>query len=119
MKRILDCLVSYFGVDGDERPTYRRYFHYHIAAGPGPTKGSGVASITTLAIHDNGERCNSCPNFHVADTGGPAAALAKAVRYLDAYHAEDRLRKVQSQIRGLGADAIPEGTVGEPVPRLK
>ena len=99
MTRMLDCLVSYFGLDEEERPTYRRYFSYHIVAGPGPTPGSGVASITTLAIHNDAERCNSCPNFHVVETGGPRAALTKAVRYLDAYHGEDHLRKAQSEIR--------------------
>ena len=72
--QILDCLVSYFGLDEAERPTYQRYFHYHIIAGPGPTAGSGVASITTLAIYDKVERCTSCPNFHVVGSGGPAAA---------------------------------------------
>ena len=56
MNRILDCLVSYFGLDEKERPTYRRYFQYHIVAGPGAAAGSGVASITTLAIFDDAQR---------------------------------------------------------------
>jgi hypothetical protein len=102
MKRILDCLVSYFGLDEDGRPTYRRYFCYHIVAGPGPTAGSGVASITTLAIYDESERCLSCQNLHAVDTGGPKTALTRALRYLDAYHGEERLRRVQSEIRDLG-----------------
>jgi hypothetical protein len=100
MTRMHDCLVSYFGIDEHQRPTYRRYFLYHIVAGPGPTSGSGVVSITTLAIFDNAERCTSCQHFHVVSAGGPAAAIAKAIQYLDAYHAEDRLRKMQSEIRG-------------------
>jgi hypothetical protein len=108
MTRILDCLVSYFGLDADEQPTYRRYYCYHVVAGPGPTMGSGVASVTTVAIHDDAERCRSCQNFHVVDTGGPAAALAKAVRYLDAYHSEDHLRKAQSDIRTAGGDPLAE-----------
>jgi len=104
MKRILDCLVSYFGLDEDERPTYRRYFCYHILAGSGPTTGLGVASIAARAVYDEAERCTSCQNFHVVDTGGPAAAIAAALRYLDSYHERDHLRKVQSDIRGLDGD---------------
>ena len=104
MKRILDCLVSYFGLDEKGRPSYRRYFCYHIVAGPGPTAGSGVASITTLAIYDENERCTSCQNFHAVDTGGPAAAITRALRYLNAYHGKDRLRRVQSEFRDLVID---------------
>jgi hypothetical protein len=146
MTRILDCLVNYFGLDEEERPAFGRYFCYHIIAGPGPTAEAGVASITTLAIYDEHERCLSCQNFHVVETGGPAAAITKAIRYLDAYHAEDRVRRVQSEIRGLSGDApaeasslavpppfrvrsprqvgnlphdLPEGTTVEPVPLPK
>jgi hypothetical protein len=108
MKRILDCLVSYFGLDENERPTYRRYYCYHIVAGPGPTAGAGVATITTLGIHDETERCTSCPKFHTVKAGGPAAALAEAVRYLDKYHEPDHLRRVQSDIRGLPGDPSPD-----------
>ena len=114
MTRMLDCLVNYFGLDENERPGYRRYFCYHIFAGPGPPAGSGVASITTLAIYDGNERCTYCQNLHAVDTGGPAAALAKAIRYLDAYHGNDRLRRVQSEIRGRGGDLPAEaGTWGD------
>jgi hypothetical protein len=101
----LDCLVSYFGLDENERPSYRRYFCYHIVAGPGPTADAGVASITTLAIHDENERCTYCQNFHTVERGGPPAAIAKAIRYLDAYHGNDRLRRVQSESRGLSGDS--------------
>ncbi len=111
MKRILDCLVSYFGLDEEERPTYRRYFCYHIVAGPGPTAGAGVASITTLAIYDDNERCTYCQNFHAVQRGGPTAAIARALRYLDAYHGKDRLRRVQSEIRGLGGDPLTEAAL--------
>ena len=103
MKRVLDCLVSYFGLDQSERPGYQRYFCYHIVAGPGPTLGSGVASVTTVAIHDESERCRYCKNFHTVEAGGPAAALEAALRYLDAYHEHDHLSRVESDIRGLAA----------------
>jgi len=104
MTRILDCLVSYFGLDENERPGYRRYFCYHVLAGPGPTAGAGVAAITTLAVHSEIERCTSCEHFHTVETGGPEAAVAAALRYLDAYHGQDHLRKVQSDFRPFDGD---------------
>jgi hypothetical protein len=104
MTQLLDCLVSYFGLDEDERVGIQRYFCYHIIAGPGPTPGAGVASVTTLALHDETMRCTYCNYFHIAEAGGPAAAIAAAVHYLDAYHKQDHLRKVQSDIRGLQGD---------------
>jgi hypothetical protein len=111
MTRMLDCLVNYFGLDEDDRPGYRRYFCYHIVAGPGAAAGEGLALVKTLAIHDTGERCTSCEAVHRAETGGPAAALAAALRYLDAYHYADRLLKVQTDIRGLEGCPTPEGVV--------
>jgi hypothetical protein len=102
--RMLDCMVSYFGLDENERPGYRRYFCYHILAGPGPTAGSGVAVITTVALHNESERCTYCQHVHPAEVGGPAAALAAAVRYLDAFHSLDHMAKVQSEVRGLPGD---------------
>ena len=104
MTRILDCMVSYFGLDEDEQPQARRYFSYHIVAGPGPTMGAGVAAITTLALHDEAERCTYCQTFHMVEAGGPAAALAAAIHYLDGFHRQDHVRKVQSDIRGLEGD---------------
>ncbi len=111
MTQMLDCMVNYFGLDEDERPGYRRYVCYHIVAGPGPTEGSGVASITTVAIYDDSERCTYCQHLHAVDTGGPAAALAKAIRYLDSYHASDRMRRIQSAIRDLGGDPPAEAAL--------
>ena len=107
MARMLDCLVSYFALDEDGRPGYRRYFCYHIVAGPGPTAGAGVAVIITVAVLNEADRCSYCSTFHAVEAGGPAAALAAAVRYLDAYHESDRLHKVQSEVRGNQiADAV-------------
>jgi hypothetical protein len=106
MNQMIDSLVSYFGLDENEDPDYRRYFAYHIIAGPGPAADSGVAYVTTLAVSDESQRCTYCKNAHRAAAGGPAAALATAVRYLDAYHERDRLRKVQSGIRGLDGDRL-------------
>jgi hypothetical protein len=99
MARMLDCLVSYFGLDEGERPGYRRYFCYHVVAGPGPTSGAGLAVVTTLAVHDPAERCASCEALHRAEAGGPVAALVAALRYLDSFHGEDHLWKVQSEVR--------------------
>jgi len=114
---LVDCLTSYFGFGDDGE--LNRYFCYHVIGGPGPTLGSGVASVVPVAVYDKGERCVGCRDFHVAPTGGPAAAVEKALRYLDAYHEEDRLRKVQTALRGLSSDkgmaAAP--TTGGPAPR--
>jgi hypothetical protein len=101
-------MVSYFGVNDDGGQLPRRYFSYHVIAGPGPTASAGVAAVVTLAVYDDEQRCTSCQKFHAVLKGGPAAALAKAIRYLDAYHEGDRLRKVQSDIRGLEAGRPPE-----------
>src|SRR6516225_4858023 len=101
MTPMLDCLVNYFGLDEDGRPTDWRYFCYHILAGPGPTPGSGVAAIETVAVYDESQRCAYCKYFHTVEAGGPATALDTAIRYLDAYHRSDRLWKVVSAIRGL------------------
>jgi hypothetical protein len=107
----LDCLVSYFGLDEEDQAEFRRHFCYHILAGAGPTSGTGVATITAVAVHDRAERCTSCQNFHLARTGGPAAAIAAAVRYLDAYHQQDHLWKVQSDVRHLHNSASTESAV--------
>jgi hypothetical protein len=101
MNQLLDCLVSYFGLDDEERPTYRRYFCYHVIAGPGPTEGAGVATITTVAISHEADRCRYCQHWHTVEQGGPEAAMAAAIHYLDVYHAEDHLQRAQSYIRGL------------------
>jgi hypothetical protein len=116
--RLLDCLVSYFGLNGDETPHAGRYHCYHIIAGPGPTAGAGVASIVTLAVHDEAERCTSCQTFHLALAGGPAAAMARAIRYLDAYHQGDRVRKVQSEVRGLEVGRPLEAVSDDTAPHL-
>ena len=99
MAEIMDTLVNYFSSDTGEDGVPRRYFSYHVVAGPGPTPASGVASIATLAVFDPAERCNYCAVFHAVREGGPAAAIAKAVEYLDAFHEEDRLFKVQTGVR--------------------
>ncbi len=103
MNRILDCLVSYFGLDDQERPSYDRYFSYHVLAGPGPTAGAGVATIATLAVSPETERCRSCRNWHTVETGGPEAAVRAALHYLDVFHEEDHMHRTQSEIRGLEA----------------
>lgn len=98
MTRMIDCLVSYFGLDENERPGYRRYFCYHVLAGPGPTAGAGVASIQTVAIRDEYEPRIVPQPFHTVETGGPAAAIEAAVHYLDGLHCCDHVRKVRSAV---------------------
>jgi hypothetical protein len=46
---MLDCLVSCFGLDENERAGNRRYFVYQIVAGAEPTREAGLASITTFS----------------------------------------------------------------------
>jgi hypothetical protein len=99
MADIMDCLVNYFNSNVGEEGVPSRYFSYHVVAGPGPTPDSGVATICTLAVYHPDERCDFCSVFHAVREGGPAAAIAKAVRHLDAYHEGDRLRKVQTRVR--------------------
>jgi hypothetical protein len=116
MTLVLDCLVNYFGRDENERPGFRRYFCYHILAGPGPTAESGAAWITTLAVYDESQHCTYCQKVHKAETGGPAAAIAAAVRYLDSYHETHHLRKVQSGIRGLNGDRLAPAAASNRAP---
>ena len=52
MSRMLDCLVSYFGLVDGEDGVPLRYFAYQIVAGPGPAEKWGVAIISTLAVYD-------------------------------------------------------------------
>ena len=99
-KPMLERLVTYFGLDEDGEPTSRRFLSYKIIAGPGPSEDSGLASIITVALSNPSERCGYCQNFHTAEKGGAIAAMAAAIRYLDAYHGGDRLRKIESDVRG-------------------
>src|SRR5262245_65697152 len=99
MTRLLDSLVSYFGLDENERPGFRRYFCYHVLAGPGPTAGAGVAVILTLAVYSDTERCDSCQHFHTVESGGPEAALSAAAHRLAAYHEEAYVRRAASDPR--------------------
>ena len=73
---IVDCLANYFGFNDEGE--LARYFCYHILGGPGPTPERGVASIVVLSVYDETERCIGCQNVHFVETGGPAAAVAKA-----------------------------------------
>lgn len=99
MAELMDCLVNYFSHNADEGGMPRRYYSYLVVGGPGATAAAGVATITPLAVHDGGERGALGQNFHVVKEGGPAAAIAKALHYLDAYHQGERLWKVQTPVR--------------------
>jgi rhodanese-related sulfurtransferase len=122
MGQPLDCLVNYFSHNEDGAGMPSRYFVYHVVGGPGATAGAGVAVVHTLAVYAGGQRCESCQDFHVVRDGGPAAAIDKALRYLDAFHADDRLRKVRSAIRGGGpvdgAPLLPADPDAEPPARM-
>jgi hypothetical protein len=108
MTRMTDCLVNYFGLD-DEHGVPTRYFCYHIVGGPGPTNGAGIAVVTRLAASDQGEGCITCDDLHLVETGGAAAAVAKALDHLDACHQGAGLRKVQTPLRRF-SEAAAEAT---------
>lgn len=93
-------LVTYYGLDEDGAPTSQRFLSYKIIASPGPSEGSGLATIVTLALSNLREGCDNCQKFHTVEQGGAAAAMAAAINYLDAYHADNRLHKVESEVRG-------------------
>jgi hypothetical protein len=96
---MLERLVSYFRLDENGKPTSRRFLSYKIIAGPGPDDDLGVASIVTLALSNPSDRCDSCQHFHTVEKGGAAAAMAAAIRYLDASLAGQHLQKVESDVR--------------------
>ena len=98
MAEMLDCLVSYCSEDTNAEGLPRRYLAYHVVAGPGPTPGGGVASITPLAAYDENVICETCERVLAVKAGGPAAALEEALVYMNTYHEGDRLRKVQSEV---------------------
>jgi len=99
-RTMLERLVTYYGLDEDGEPTSRRFLSYKIIAGPGPTGDSGLAMVVTLAVNNLPEGCEYCQKFHTVEQGGAAAAMAAAIHYLDTYHDGQRLRKVESDVRG-------------------
>ncbi|HEY7312874.1 MAG TPA: hypothetical protein VH643_26155 [Gemmataceae bacterium] len=117
MAEMMHCLVNYFGYSSDDQGRPLRYYSYHVVGGPGPTDGSGSASITLLAAGDPHEIYQIIQHFHVVREGGAVAAIERAVRYLDSFHAEDRLRKVRTEPLGspglafsaLMAETPPQG----------
>jgi hypothetical protein len=96
---MLERLVSYFGLNEHNKPTSRGFMAYKIIAGPGPVEDSGVATIITLALSNPSDRCDSCRHIHTVETGGTAAAMAAATRYLDGYHLGQHLQKIESDLR--------------------
>jgi hypothetical protein len=98
-KPTLERVVTYFGLDEEGEPTSRRFASYKVIAGPGPSEDSGLASIITLGLSNPSDACEYCQKFHTVEKGGAAAAMTAAIRYLDAYHGGDRLRKVESDVR--------------------
>jgi hypothetical protein len=99
MAELLDCMVNYFGFNDTGARVPRRYYCYLVVAGPGPAEESGVATVTTLAVHAGDRPCDYCQSFFFAHQGGPEAALSRALLYLDRYHEGLRLRKAASQVR--------------------
>jgi hypothetical protein len=110
---MMDCLVNYFSMNSDDDGIPYRFFSYHVVGGPGPNEDEGFASITALAAYKNDEKCDACESyFFAAKTGGPAAAIKKALEFLEGYHAGQRLRRVQTVIRG-APNALERSLVGQ------
>ncbi len=113
MAEMLDCLVNYFSGDATENGTPRLYICYRLVAGPGVTPDGGVAIITVLAANHSGV-WEVAERFHAVSEGGPSAALAKTLRYLESFHDDQYARKVQSEIRGIACHdqwfGQPEGS---------
>ncbi len=100
MAEMLDCLVNYFSGDTNEAGLPRLYVCYRVIAGPGAAADGGVAAITVLASNHSGV-WEVAERFHAVTEGGPAAVLAKTLRYLDAFHDDQYSRKVQTEVRGI------------------
>ena len=119
MTEMMHCLVNYFGFAADNQGRPLRYYSYHVVGGPGPVDGSGAASITLLAAGDPHEIYPIMQHFHVAREGGAAAAIEKAVHYLDSFHEDDRLHKVRTEPLGSpGSAFLPTDRDGHTSPRL-
>jgi hypothetical protein len=99
-KPMIERVVTYYGLNEEGEPTFRRFLSYRIIAGPGPNEDSGLASIITLAHRNPTEDYLDYEKFHTVDKGGPAAAMAAAIHHLDACHDGYRLQKVESDVCG-------------------
>jgi hypothetical protein len=108
MVEMLDCLVSYFSEDTSAEGLPRRYLSYLVIASPGPSPGSGVASISPLVAYDENPVCKTCERTFGVKAGGPAAAMEEALVYLNAYHESDQLRNVRSEVRSSRARSDAE-----------
>ena len=71
MAEMIDCMVNYFGGNGESEGVPRRYYCYLVVAGPGPTDEAGVATISTLAVHEGDRPCDYCTNWFFAPSGFP------------------------------------------------
>jgi rhodanese-related sulfurtransferase len=100
MAEMLDCLVNYFSGETNEHGVPRLYVCYRVISGPGMTDAGALAAITVLAANHSGV-WEACERFHAVDEGGPCAALAKTLRYLDAFHDDHYTRKVQTETRSV------------------
>jgi hypothetical protein len=98
MSEMLDCLVSYCSAKAHRDGMPLQYLCYRIVAGPGPGDDGGVAVITLLGAKNPGES-DLYHHLHAVQSGGPRAALAAALSYLDAVHHKDDLARAQTEVR--------------------
>jgi hypothetical protein len=86
--------MTYHGHEPGDGDLPSVWYHYLVIASPGPSAGSGVASIITLS-QAKAESIAPGPSHTIfAQEGGPATALAKAEEFLDRHH--PGLRKIVS-----------------------
>jgi hypothetical protein len=78
--------VTYNESEKDEYGQPKVWYHYLIVAKPGPQPGSGVASIIPLSKARADGIAEGPSDVASVSRGGPDAALAKAVEYLDGHH---------------------------------
>jgi hypothetical protein len=98
MPKMFDCLVSYYSVNAHRDGMPLQYLCYRVLSGPGPIAAGGVAVITLLGAKNPADG-NLYHSLHAVQVGGPRAALAAALKYLDIVHRKDDLARVRSKIR--------------------
>jgi hypothetical protein len=98
MAEMLDCLVSYYSATAHRDGMPLQYVCYRVIGGPGPTLAGGVAVISLLGAK-NPVDGDVYHRLHAVQAGGPRAALAAALSYLDAVHQKHDLARVQTEVR--------------------
>jgi hypothetical protein len=78
--------MTYYGHQGNGEELPATWYHYLVISSPGPTPGSGVASIITLSEARAKAMVHGPTHTIFAKEGGPEAALVKVEEFLDEHH---------------------------------